>query len=272
MPRFLPRRFARTGGKATVKLRPRLEFLEDRATPSAGLDFVPFSTVAVNPSPVPPTALIQFNPLPNLIGIPAAGATFQSPVHLQGTFHQTLMAPTTTGGPVTGTAVRLDVAYSLTGSDSGIAKPADPTSTTPGSFTADYNLAGTVTETLTIPGATATTKPTVWAIITKLTEKGTVSGPLNRIVTGTPVVDEMTFNSTIGLTQGQAKLSTTAAGSTRWSVESMIQSTGKFEVNPVPPITTSGVIPVVTTPFALQNQITESLAPVPATGTPPPAP
>jgi hypothetical protein len=273
MPRFLPSLRARSQGKAPLRRRPRLECLEDRATPSVGLDFVPFSTVAVNPSPVPPTALVQFNPVPDLFGIPGAGAMFQDPIHLQGTFHQTLTAPSATAGPARSTPVVLDIVYNLTGSDSGAAVPADPTTATPGHFAAEYNLAGTVTETLTIPAASATVLPTVWAIMTRLTENGTVTGPLNRIVTGTPVVDEMTFDSTIGLTQVQRKLSTTSAGSTPWSVQSDIQSTGKFEVNPVPPpTTTAGAVAVVTTPFTLQNQITESLAPVPATSAPPPAP
>jgi hypothetical protein len=235
----------------------------------AGLDFVPFSVVAVNPSPVPPTALVQFNPLPDLSGIPAAGTMFQKPVHVQGTFHQTLAPVTSAANPVAPPPVKLDVTYDLTGTESGAAKPPDPASTTPGTFSAQYNLTGTITEALTIPKLTNTQPPTIWTIKTTLTEQGTVTGPLNRATSNTPPVDVMSFSATVGLNQVQYQIPTTANFPTLWNVQSTIQSAGKFQVTPGAATTSTAA---VTTPFSLQDQISQSLAQVSATGTPPTAP
>src|SRR5712692_11908469 len=48
--------------KPRPSCRLQLEPLEDRLTPS-GLDFVPIAHVAVNPQPLPPSALVEFDPL-----------------------------------------------------------------------------------------------------------------------------------------------------------------------------------------------------------------
>jgi hypothetical protein len=266
MPRFLPRLRARGRRPLAASRRLRLQELENRTTP-AGLDFVPFSTAAINPSPVPPTALIQFNPLPDLSGIPAAGTTFQKPVHLLGSFQQTLTPVSSAANPVAPPPLKLQVTYSLNGSESGAAIPPGPTSTTPGTFNVQYNLTGTITETLTIPGISNTQPPTIWIITTKLSEQGTVAGPLNPATTNTPPVDVMNFSSTIGLNQVQFQIPATANHPTLWDVQSTIQSTGKFQVSPGVNSTAAAV-----TPFSLQNQLTESLAQISATGTPPSAP
>src|SRR5947209_7605371 len=87
MPRFARRRLARNRSS-----RPHVQWLEDRTNP-AGISFVPFSAAAVNPAPLPATALMQFNPLPDVTGLPATATTITIPVHVAGSFHQVLTPP-----------------------------------------------------------------------------------------------------------------------------------------------------------------------------------
>jgi hypothetical protein len=268
MPRFLRRLLARTGQTSPPlrRLRSgqrlRLETLEIRANPVA-FTFVPYSVVAANPTWVPSTALIQFNPLPNLVGVLSASGSFHQPIALEGSFHQALVSPT---GSAAETG-HLDVTYNVHGSvNSTIVQPG-PSATQPGFLTADYTLSGHITEVLTLPGATP---QSAWTITGDLTETGTVSGPLNWPVAGATVVDPIAFTSIIGLTQSELRVASTAGGGeTPWAVQSTIQSAGKFQVNATPPISAAATL---VSPFTLQDQISGTLAPVSAVSTPPQPP
>src|SRR5256885_12436466 len=112
MPRFLRRLLAHTGRGPTSspRRRPKLEPLEDRSTPAV-INFVPFSAVAVNPSPLPSTALIQFNPLPDVVALSKTDTTIQMPVHVQASFQQVLTSPMTTGCTGNFPPVKLIVTY-----------------------------------------------------------------------------------------------------------------------------------------------------------------
>ena len=108
------------------------------ANPSA-VSFVPFSVVASNPSSLPPTALMQFNPLPELSVVSPAGGAFQSPIQVQGSFQQSLIPPAATGGSslsATPPAGHLEVTYDLHGSESGTVTRPGPSATQPGALSA----------------------------------------------------------------------------------------------------------------------------------------
>jgi hypothetical protein len=246
MPRFLHRLFARDRRRTASGRRapPQVEPLEVRANPVA-LSFVPMSVVAVNPQPLPPTALVQFNPLPVLSDIPSASQTVQTPIQIQGTFKQTLLPtsiPVPPGPPITfGT---LTMTYNLTGT-------VTETVTSTGAYSATFTLTGQVTEVLQPPGLVG--QP-AWSITTMISEKGIVSEP---------TLASADFKEQISLVQTEKPVTATT-GVTPWVVRSTVLSSGTFYLNTVSPA------PI--TPFNATDQITESLTPVTPLASLPPLP
>ena len=245
MPRFLHRLFARDRRRTASgrRARPQVEPLEVRANPAA-LSFVPMSVVAVNPQPLPPTALVQFNPLPILSDIPSAGQTVQTPIQIQGTFKQTLLPtsiPVPPGPPIT--SGTLTMTYNLTGT-------VTETVTSTGAYSATFTLKGQVAEFLRPPGLIG--QP-AWSITTAISEKGIVSEP---------TLASADFKEQISLVQTEKPVTATT-GVTPWVVRSTVLSSGTFYLNTVSPA------PI--TPFNATDQITESLTPVtPLASLPPP--
>ncbi|HEX4589271.1 MAG TPA: hypothetical protein VH120_05045 [Gemmataceae bacterium] len=269
MPRFLRRLLAPASRRpnAIRRGRPQIERLEDRTTPAL-INFVPFSAVAANPAPLPATALMQFNPLPDVVALAKADATIQVPVHLQGNFQQLLTSPMAGGGPANGPPIKLVVIYQIDGTVAGSSTA--PTAAGPGSLTAHLDLTGKYLATIFVPSAGNTLQPP-WTITGTFTEKGDLSGPLNK--PSTSATDPISFTATIATNQVERRLSLTGAASVPWSVQSTVQAAGKFQVGtvlPPPPTPLSPI--VVTAPFTVQEQIASSLAPIPANGTPPPPP
>jgi hypothetical protein len=266
MPRFLHRLLAPAGPKARSsplsrvrRPRPRIEALEDRMNP-AGLTFVPFSVLAVNPQPLPPSALVQFNPLPDVNNLPSTPGSFQNPIAFQGSFQQTI-----TPSPSTTTAGKLTINFSLKGSVSGTVMP--PTAAGPGTFTAMYTITGTATETIYLPGTTILSQYP-WAISTAITESGTVSGPLNAASSTAIVTDPMTFSATIGLKQTEYSVNPFGIPTVPWYIDAQVQAAGQFQVVVPPPGPT--VVPdSVAATFAVQDGIDESLSTPAANPLPP---
>ncbi|HEX4592544.1 MAG TPA: hypothetical protein VH120_21650, partial [Gemmataceae bacterium] len=189
---------------------------------------MPFSAAAVNPAPLPATALMQFNPLPDVTGLPATGTTLTIPVHVAGSFHQILTPPIISmgTGPAIGFPAKLDVAYTIDGTATVTVTP--PTAAQPGTYSATFNVAGKYTATF-FPWSFATIQPP-WIITGKYTEQGGVKGPLNS--PSPTAVDPMTFTATIGTQQTETRLSSSPLGTTPWSVQATVVAGGTFLVNP----------------------------------------
>jgi hypothetical protein len=240
-----------------------LDALEDRTNP-ASLNFVPFTTVAVNPEPLPPTALIQFNPLPDLTGLSAGATTFTRPIVVQGVFHQSLIPSTATGGATAAMATaagpvagpHLDLTYSLRGTVTWSSPPPTAGATGPAAFTATFNLTGVVNGAIYVPGQSA---PMVWSINSTLTEQGSVTGPFFT-PSASPVAGEIaTFSLQVGLTQTEAHAATAVNSAFPWRIQSTNQSAGKFQLNTILPPSATAIPVLAPTPFSLQNQIGETL-------------
>jgi hypothetical protein len=231
----------------------------------ATFTFVPMSVVAVNPQPLPPTALMQFNPLPGLNGLLSSTGTIQIPVDLHGAFQQSIASPSATGTPPVAPG-HLLVIYDLQGAVSEAVTPAT-SATQPATLAGTFHLTGTLTEIFSPPGQL--TQPP-WVIRTTFGEQGSFSGPLNVPTTaGMPAIDPIAFTSQVTLGQTETRIATAAAGSTPWSVQSTLAAAGTFMEQAGPPVTPT-VLPAAT-PFTVADQITEHLTPV-TTTTPPPAP
>jgi hypothetical protein len=244
----------------------RIEVLEDRATPAV-INFVPFSAVADHQLPalttaLPSTALLQFNPLPDVVALAKADTTIQTPVHIFGSFQQILSSPM--ANPLNISPLKLVVSYQINGDVTGASVA--PTTTNPvGSLTAHIDLTGKYTAALYVPSPTTPFRPP-WVITGTFTEKGDVSGSLN--LPSATATDEISFTATIASTQTEWRLSPTATVPILWSVQSTVQAAGKFEestILPPPPTPLSPV--VVTSPFSLQDHIDSSLAPILSNGT-----
>jgi hypothetical protein len=216
--------------------------------------------VAVNPDPLPSTALIQFNPVPVLDGIPSGPATFLLPIKFQGNSQEDLVSPSI-GVPPT-TLGHLNIVYSLQGAATETIIPPGPTATQPGSFSATFTITGKVTEILTPPGLGP---QQAWAITTTISEHGTVSGPLTP-PDGTDV-HPMNFTLRTDLTQIE-RSAVSAAGGTPWLVRATVNSTGAFQVREIPSATPVAGFSLVA-PFTDHDLITESLSPVSPVSVPP---
>jgi hypothetical protein len=251
------------------QLRPRVEPLEDRANPVA-LSFVPMTVTAFNPQPLPPTALVQFNPLPVLTGLPTTANTVMAPVQIDGTFQQTLTVTGPSASPVAVTG-QLALTYSLHGTVTLTTTPPDPTAGTAGSFHAAFSLSGSVTAVVYPPQPPGLPTPPPWVLTATVGERGSVAGLLPGPASTTPAVAN--FTEQVSLSGSERHVFATATGGTDtpWAVSATLSSSGSFKVPPVPPGPTPDAV-TVTTPFAAQDQFAASLVPVTPFGTPPPLP
>jgi hypothetical protein len=142
-PSALRARTLPTSRRRKTSCWPQLEALEDRLTSAAFWEFAPVAHVAVNPQPLPPSALIEFNPLMNL-GSATPGTSTQQE-QIVGTLSKQITIPAATAG-TPGQMWNLDVVYNLTGTATGTYVPPSPTAA--GSDNVTFRLAGTVDETL----------------------------------------------------------------------------------------------------------------------------
>jgi hypothetical protein len=142
-----------------------LEALEDRLTPS--LDFFPVAHVAINPDPLPPTALVEFDPLPNLATATAGMSTQQE--HLIGVLSKQIGMP----GVVEPCWI-LEAFYSLNASVTENDIPPSPFAA--GSISDTFSLTGT--ETVALIPVAPTTGPT-WVFSGTLSENGTFNGVIS---------------------------------------------------------------------------------------------
>jgi hypothetical protein len=176
-----------------TSFRPQLEPLENRLTPS--IDFVPIAHVAVNPQPLPPRALVVFDPLPNLSQ--ATNGDHIEHKHIAGVKYENI----TVAGPVS-TAPQtwlLETLYSLDVTDTEIVSLPNPSSAQPGSYTDTYSATGTVTQFLIPqtppdPGI-ALIDLFAWLQDTLVYYQGRIAGRLNPISPTAVTIDTLTWNT-----------------------------------------------------------------------------
>ena len=167
--------------------RPQLEPLEDRLTPAISLNFFPVAHVAINPAPLPPLALVEFDPLPNLASAMAGMSTQQE--HIAVVLSKQISIGSATGGAGTG-KFDLEVSYNLDASVSENVVPPSPFAA--GSYMAMFSVTGTLTEFL---APVAPTTGTTWLINATVNEQGSISGALNMPSPVAPVVDTLMWNA-----------------------------------------------------------------------------
>src|SRR5260370_126256 len=135
--------------RARRSCRLQVEPLEDRLTPS-GLDFFPVAHVAVNPQPLPPSAIVEFDPLPTFR---KAGG---EQIKIAGVLSKEITIPPATAGTA-GQTWSLEVFYDLTANETVTIMPPDPFSGQE-SLSATYSLAGAMNEVFALM-ATNLTQP-----------------------------------------------------------------------------------------------------------------
>jgi hypothetical protein len=233
------------------------------------LTFVPFSVVAVNPQPLPPLALVQFNPLPDVNNLPPGTTNFQNPIAINGSFQQTLAPSPAQPNTFPG---HLSIYYNLQGTVSGTeTAPAGPVA---GSFSAMFNITGQVTGYISLPGSTMTSGSPIafslpWLFKTAITEQGTVSGPLNSAQASAMTTDTMTFSAMVGEKQTEFRFSPFAAAIMPWLIQTDVQAGGKFQVNVPAPSPVAITKDSVMAAFDVQDTFNSSLTT--AATMPPPA-
>ena len=249
------------------KLRARLqvETLEDRLTPS-GLNFMPIVHVEVNPQPLPPLALVAFDPLPDFSSLPV-GSTVEHK-HIAGAKFDNVMVGSAAAGAAPMT-MSVETFYSLDVSVTETVIPPSPFAA--GSFHADFSVIGDLKEIL-IPQmqsqAIAQIEQFAWLEQTLANEQGEISGALSMPSGATSAFDVLTWNSQLSENGTEAPLVVPHGPSTMtWNLQANIQSAGMLQMYAVPP--GPPITPPMTAIFMQQDQATVCLMPLAAVGHPP---
>jgi hypothetical protein len=209
-------------------------------TPALSLGFVPIAHVAVNPQPIPPYALVEFDPVPNLTS--ATGGEGIQRAQLAGTLSLPIFMP---GAATSGPCWLLKASYDLSASVTENITPSSPTSGQAGGLSATYNLSGQLTEVFVtlVPAQ----QPT-WVFNGTISEKGSLNGVISPPDPATGAVRFAGQMEFLELT-----LSNAFSSGAHWQQQGQTNSQGTLtEIMPA-----SGVSPTVS--FSQQDQVTECL-------------
>jgi hypothetical protein len=249
---------ARSGKKGRRSRRFEIERLEDRLAP-AGLDFVPIAAVSVNPQPLPPSALVEFDPLLQMSTIPATAQSIKSPIHVQGHFAESgqITEPAAAAAPISWS---LEVFYTLAGQASENLLPQGPTGQQ-STIKASYKAAGQMVTALTIEGAGGTQQ-------TLQIDGITVQGSLDGTIPPTdPVVKKHVMNVKYeNITVVTGVTFSPSFGS--WLRQTRSDSSGTV-VETEQPATVGGTGVSLAASFSQRDGITTCLMPLTPIGHPP---
>jgi len=226
---------------------PYVESLEDRLVLSA-LSFVPISHVAVNPQPLPPLALVAFNPVA-ATGV-SAGKVDLSTLSIQGAIRETAFVSTAPTHPPNPCIV--DAIYSLSGSVTPNLIPPGPTQA--GTFSASFSLAGTVT--VLVSFLSGSPDRPIWIFSGTVREQGIESGTIssptaaaNSQLTGQWQYTEVTLERGVS----------SNAPFSSWLNQVQTSSTGTFVETFIPPGPQQ--MPTASAVFTQQDQFMQTLIP-----------
>jgi hypothetical protein len=241
--------------KPRPSCRLQLEPLEDRLTPS--VDFIPITHVALNPTPLPPILLVDFNAQPSF-GHEGSDSWVQ---HVVGAEFQTLNLLAPIGATSSAQPWTLETIYSMVAS--GTENLVPPGALNAGSYSATFNLAGTVTEIL------APVNPTTgatWVFNGTISQQGSISGALNIPSPIAPAVDTLMWSSqsTENGTFVQFTFGTVFTTQVPWQEQSQNNSQGSVMelVSPAAGLTLSAT-------FMQQDVVTACFMPAPSPFLPP---
>jgi hypothetical protein len=131
----------------------------------------------------------------------------------------------------------------------------NPASAQPGSYSAEFSLAGTVTETLApvtpMNGAT-------WVINGTISEEGSISGALNMPSSTAPVFDHLMWTAQINETGRETPLHTPGPSQRPWNFQANIHSSGMLMEHPAVPILPAALAAT----FMQQDVVTACFMPV----------
>jgi hypothetical protein len=248
----------------------RLEALEDRVTPIIGILVghpVPLVHVAVNPQPLPPSAYIDFAPVPDGSSLLLQGpGTSQGSVQVQGTVLQSIIPSGTSGGTGGSSLGRglFAATYSLQGTGSESLTLSGTGSGQSGSLLGTLMLNGQWGGTIQLPGQLA------WAFSTTFSELMTLTGSVNEASIGGPIVVGESWMGQVTATQSVRPLNP-LGGDMTWTAQDTIVQQGVLQIQ------SNGALGSATMPtpasvmFAEHDQIDETLHPPgPPTSPPPP--
>jgi hypothetical protein len=243
--------------------------MESRITPIIGILVghpVPIAHVAVNPQPLPPGALLQFDPLPDVnsiqlgpIGQPPGPNP--NPIQVQGTLLE-FVNPSGTGG---GGAGLFTANYSLQETVNESLTLPGPGLGQSGALLATINFTGQWQGVIELPGQA------IWSASATFAGQGMVSGPLHVPPAGTTAIDIMSFVTHMTMTETERPLSPLGGIMSKtvgWLSQTTLDSAGSFRVTAYPPGPPTYPPGPQNIPLAQQDQVSEILHP-PGTSTSP---
>jgi hypothetical protein len=219
--------------------------------------------VAVNPQPLPPNALVDFNPLPNL-SLLTNGDHIEHK-HVAGVKYETI----TGAGPV-GTVPQnwiLETLYGLDVTDTEIVTLPDTASAQPGSYGDTYGVTGTVTQ-FFIPqtppnSGIALTDLFAWLEQTTINQLGQISGQLNATSPTAITIDKLTWNAQINENGKETPLLPSGlfgmpSGSPiiPWNFQATLLSVGVLQIQDNSALGSPTVPPPVNATFMQQDEVT----------------
>jgi hypothetical protein len=214
--------------------------------------------VAINPAPLPPTVLVEFDPLPNLAAT-TAGMSMQQE-HLTGALSKLITFPSGSL-QASGSTYTLEAFYSLDASVTENVVPPSPFAA--GSYMAMFSTAGTLSEIL---APVAPTTGVTWILNGAISEHGNMSGALNMPSPSAPGVLMVNFTTQASFGGTATPWVLHAAIMPSWNFQANIQSSGKLvEIPPGP-----SLMPAPSTAtFTEQDVVTACFMPPPSPFHPP---